>query len=456
MPGLASSWQVSPDGLVYTFALRQDVKFHDGSQFNAESVASNIQRIFDPEMPASKARTLLGALQQYEILDEYTIRLYLSAPYGAFLDALAQPYLGMASSQAVVTYDGLRYQFHQSGTGPFQLEEYLPGERIILRRFPGYTVLPTIYAPLTGEEIDRVEFLLTREPNADALTLLDGTFDIIDDIAPIEGHRLAGNSRVQILPIDIAGQTVQFVFNTNRPPLNNREIRLALLLATNRIAISNLVYFNFSSVAWAPLSESTGFAHTGYINQFSYDLDLAQELLSAAGYLDSDGDGILDRDGNPLELKILVPPWGQLPEVAAFLSEQWRSIGINLKTEPVPGKTRLTAFIESGEYDLLPVENYGIDPALLNHVFLDDSSYRASRAPNQQLNDWLLEAAQEIDPTLRRNRYYEIQALLMNEVLILPVRENLRMTAARALISNLRFDAYGFYPLLFNVSISES
>ena len=77
--------------------------------------------------------------------------------------------------------------------------------------------------------------------------------------------------------------------------MKDREVRLALLLATNRIGIGDLIFYNSSPVAWAPLAESTGYAHTGFVNEFEFDLDQARALLEDAGYADSDGDGIVGK-----------------------------------------------------------------------------------------------------------------------------------------------------------------
>ena len=456
MPGLASDWQVSRDGLVYTFQLRQDVAFHDGSSFTAAAVARNIERIFATESRSSLARELFGPLQQFEILDEHTIRLRLFEPYAALLDGLAQPYLGIASPVALERYGKLRYQYHQSGTGPFMLEEYLPGERIVLSRYQGYSVNPVIYEPLTGEEIDRIEISIIGESGADLVSLLGSSQDVIDDVSPKEAQLLSGNSRAMLLPTQIPGQSVQFVFNTNRQPLDDRAVRRSLLLATNRIAIIDQVFFNTSPIAWMPLSESTGFAHTGFIGEYEFDVAQAQAALSAAGYADTDGDGRLDRDGVPLSLTMMVPPWGQLPEVATLLKEQWRQIGVELVTEPVAGESQLRALIQSREFDLLPVTNYGIDPGILSRIFLDRSPYAYARAQHPVLNDMLASAAREQDPAQRRTQYYEIQALLMKEALLLPIREVARLRAVSADVAGLRYDAYGLYPLWYNVAITAN
>ena len=455
-PGLATDWDVSPDGLVYTFSLRSDVVFHDGSRFDANAVGRNIERIYDPAITQSRARELLGPSTQYEVAGDYLIRLILASPYPGLLDGLSQPYLGIASPEALDAYDRLRFQFHQAGTGPFQLEEYLPGERIVLQRFKDYRVLPAIYAPLSGAEITRVEFALGAGREADALSALSESLDILDNLSPVDAQNLASNSRVQVLPVDIPGLSPQFIFNTIREPLDNRAVRLALLLATNRVAISDQVYFNFSPVAWAPLSTSTGHSHTGYVDRFAHDLAAAQALLAEAGYGDSDGDGLVDRDSEPLTLRALVPPWGGLPDAAAILQRQWQALGVQLELEPVPGRTRMRSLIQSGEYDLIPADRYGIDPNVLAGVFLEDSLYSASRAQDDELQSLLLNVLHSAEGQPRRTLVYDAQARIMDGALILPIRESVRLTAARADIHGLRFDAYGFYPLLFNTSMADA
>ena len=453
VPGLASSWAVSDDGAVYTFLLRRDVLFHDGAPFNAAAVARNFERIYDPEQGASRARELLGPLRQYEIVDDYTLRLHLATAYPALLDGLAQPWLGIASPRALDDYGRLRYQFHQAGTGPFVLEKYQPGEAVALRRFAGYRVNPSVYAPLAGDEIQRVEFALGSRSTGDVLRQLADSLDVLADISPADAQTIVGNSTVQVLPTQIPALASSLLINTARPPLDNGDLRRALLLATDRAAISEQVTLNYSQIAWSPLSASTGYSHTGYVNRFAYDPSAAKELIATAGFADNDGDGFVERDGGALTLGMVVPPSGQLPEIAESLRRAWRSVGIDLRLQPVPGRARLTELALSGEYDLLPVDAAGMDPALLGRVFAGDSPYAASRAPHPRLSQLLAQAEREIDASTRRQRYFEVQALLMEETLLLPLREPLRLTATRAAVRNMRFDAYGFYPLLHNVAL---
>src|SRR4030042_326709 len=99
VPGLADRWEVTPDGLRYTFHLRQDVIFHDGSPFNAEAVRANLNRVLDPENRSQRALSMLGPLREAQVLDEFTVALDLEAPYAPLLDSLSQVYLGQGNEQ---------------------------------------------------------------------------------------------------------------------------------------------------------------------------------------------------------------------------------------------------------------------------------------------------------------------------------------------------------------------
>ena len=453
--GLAQSWEQSEDGLVYTFNLRQDVIFHDGTAFTADSVAVNIDRIFDADVNSQKARLLLGSFSRYEIIDTYTIAFYLFEPYIPFLDGLAQPFIAFASSQALSNYTNLRYQFHQIGTGPFILDNYLPGDRIELSRNPSYVWKPSIYNPLLGTEIDRIVFKIISDPILRGDALATKQVDVIGEMLTGDANSLANDSSIQLLPINIPGQAVQFQFNTEQTHTEQTAVRQALLYATNRIAIIDAVFLNYSPIAWSPLSQSTQFAHTGYVNQFSYDTLRALELLSSVGYQDSDEDGFLDLEGDKLELTIIVPPWGQLPDVADILRNQWRSIGIDLIIDPVPGLNSLINRLASGVYNLASFDVFGYDPSVLNGSFTSSFSTNITGFENEELDRLLVQATQEQDNLARRSQYFEIQSIIMQEALILPIREYVNINGTRSNVTNLQFDAYGWYPILYNVIIEQ-
>jgi peptide/nickel transport system substrate-binding protein len=136
VPGLAESWVISPDGLTYSFTLRQGISFHDGTPFDAEAIRVNIERILNPANNSLKAAQLLGPLAQVNVIDPYHVDLVLSEPFAPLLDGLSQPYVGIASPAALAEYDAATYQFHQVGTGPYRFAEYLPNDRLVLNGIP--------------------------------------------------------------------------------------------------------------------------------------------------------------------------------------------------------------------------------------------------------------------------------------------------------------------------------
>jgi len=447
LPGLASSWEISAEGRVYTFQLRPDAVFHDGSRVDAAAVAANIDRIYASGPALSRASELLGPLSQYEVIEEFAIRFTLASPYAAFLDGLAQPFLGIASPAALQETNDLRYQFHQVGSGPFILEKYLPGELVELRRNANWHS-----AALAQPGIERLHFIFLQ-PEAFTSALEAGSVDIVDDLPPTLAQTLVGNSRYQLLPAAIPGLSLQLLLHTGQPPLNDKSLRQALLHATNRPAIINQVSLNFAPLAWAPLTASSGYANLSHMDGLSYDLSRAQELLAQAGYADSDGDTWLDRDGNALRLHMVVPAWSQLPAIANLLQEQWRILGIDLQQLPVTSRRQLADRVESGAWDLLPLELAGADPILLQDVFLQGSPYSAALQADDSLQDLLRSATQTQEGQLRQQQVYAIQAQLLQEALTMPLRDPTRLSAVRADIRDLRFDAYGFYPLMHAVNV---
>lgn len=303
--GLAESWQISEDSLVYDFFLRKDVRFHDGTAFNAESLAVNFARIFSAER---HSRNLLQAVASYQVIDEFTFRFILVSPFEPFLDSLSQFYIGIASPTALNQYEGdnsILYQFHQMGTGAFRFVEYLPEEHIILERNPDYAWQPSFYGDVPQNAVQRIEFHFFRNSSERLASLENGEAHIMSEILPEDARTLTTDAEINLLPTAIAGQPFQFYINTQKAPTDELAVRQSLIYVINRTAVVDAVFGGFSPVAWGPISEETLFYNRGVVNVYAYNLDQARALLEEAGYSDSDNDSILDRDGQPLEITLL-------------------------------------------------------------------------------------------------------------------------------------------------------
>lgn len=457
VPGLAERWEVSSDGLVYTFYLRQDVTFHDNTPFNAEAVGENLDRIVDPSTASQRAASMLGPYQGYEIVAPYVIRLILTEPYAPLLDSLSQVYLSIASPSALNEYSLNRYQFHQVGTGPYRFVEYLPGDRIVIERNRSYSWGPNFYTrgPDSENIIDEVIFRFYVDESTRRTVLENGEAQIMGEILPVDARDLAANNRFQILATPIPGQPAQYLFNTQRYPTDILAVRQALLISIDRQAITDTIFQGFSPVAWGPLSSSTQFYSSRMVDTSNFDLSAAREILATAGFDDSDGDGFLDNSDGPLEIVVIVPNWGLMPQVSQVLQEQWTQLGIQVRLEPVPGFNALLDRVTNQPYNLVSFNTPGIDPALINSYFLTDGSRNWMNYSNAQLDRTLQVAVATLDPVIRRDLYRQVQEFVMNEALILPIREYVNLNAVSNTLSGLRFDAYGWFPILNDVTIVQ-
>ncbi|MBN1285818.1 MAG: hypothetical protein JXB47_10505 [Anaerolineae bacterium] len=457
VPGLAASWTISDDKLTYTFELREDVTFHDGTRFDAAAVVTNFERIFAEATGSQKAAKMIPAFERAEIVDSYTVRLRLAEPFAPTLDSLSQVYFGMASPTALAEYDSDIYQFHQVGSGPFRFVEYIPADRLVLERSPDYAWAPSIYRNRGAPVIERIEFRFFEDPTTRALALESGDAQVMGELLPADAERLAGDSSVTVHPVNIPGMPLQFFLNTQQWPTNDLAVRQALLYGVNRDAIVDTVFRGFSPVAYGPLAASTQYYNSSLVGTYAYDYAYARDLLASAGFADSDGDGVLDKDGQPLLLEVVVPPWGLLPEVAQLLEDQWEALGADVHLKQVPSYPALIN-AAAGEaqddgsvvyhYHAIALNDFGADPSLLDKFYRSDAALNWSRVVNTDLDLWLEEAARTDDPALRQELYANLQQRIMDLALIIPVRDYVNLNGASARLTGLHFDAYGFFPIL--------
>ncbi|MGQ9849408.1 MAG: ABC transporter substrate-binding protein [Aggregatilineaceae bacterium] len=453
VPGLAERWEMSPDGLNWTFMLKRNVKFHDGTPFNAQAVAANLDRITNPELASGKARALLGPYTGYTILDDYTITLHFSQPYAPLLDGLSQVYLGMASPKALQAYSKNTYQWHQVGTGPYMLKEIVPGDHIILRRNPDYAWGPVFYAEATGQSVDTIEFRFYEDPATRSLALESGEVQVIGELLPTDAELLLGNTQLRIFRVPIPGLPQQFFFNLKRTPTDDMAVRKALLHATNRTAIVDAVFQGQSPVAHGPLTAVTPFYDPAVETLYPFDPAFAQSLLQGAGWGDSDGDGIWDKDGEPLRLTMVFASWNQMPEVAQLIQSQWRDIGIEVELIRVPDFPTLRDYAQRGDFNLIAFYDFGVDASLLNRFYLTDAPNNWSGLSDPELDSWLQEAVRQVDPQTRAALYQSAQERIMEQAAVLPIRDYVNLVGTTARLDGVIYSAQGWWPLLRNLQL---
>jgi len=456
VPMLAESWEISEDGLEYVFRLRQGIRFHDGTPFTAAAVKRTLDRIADPENGSRRAVTLLGPYVGSTVRDEHTIVVELSEPFAPLLDSFSQVYLAPASPAALDKW-GAEYQFHQVGTGPFALKEYVPKDHVTLVRYDDYVRIPGTYARDALPAVTEVEFRFLVEPAIRLPALESGDADIVGEIPSQDASRIERDDDLELVPVPIPGLPLVGFLNTQRSPTDDVRVREALLLATDQGQIVQAVFGGYSPVATGALSRNHPDYAVGAAERTGApDLVAAGALLDEAGWK-SGPDGMRVRDGEPLALRAYVMGWGLVPEVGQVLQSQWRVLGVDLQLEEVTFAAALAA-VAANEHNLIFWSEPGTDADLLTSFFHSGPSGQRnwSQVQSPEL-DALLDAARQAPDTVERRRLYAmVQDLIMEQALIVPIRDYVNLNGMRSCVGSLSFDSRGWFPNLHDLELNTA
>lgn len=276
VPRLATSWEVSPDGLAYTFRLRQGVRFQDGTPFDARAVKFTFERLLNPDTRVP-IRYVYAAIDSVEAVDPYTVRFRLKNPSGFLLGALTYTVAAIVSPEEVqrIGSANLRLNPGRAGTGPYRFVEWVHGDHITVERNPDYWGDKPAY--------DRVVFRVMPDAGAREAALLAGDVQMAVLPPAPDVPALQRNPRVQV----VAAPTVREIFlalNNQRKPFDDVRVRQAVNYALDKQTLINQVLFGLASVLDAP---TTPFLF-GYRRQqeggWPYDPQKARQLLAEAGY----------------------------------------------------------------------------------------------------------------------------------------------------------------------------
>jgi peptide/nickel transport system substrate-binding protein len=453
VPGLAQSWKISDDGKTYTFILRRDVKFHDGTPFDAAAVKVNLDRIADPATKSQKAVFLLGPFDRAEVIDEFTVAIRLKQPFAPLLDGLSQVYLGMASPTALAKW-GNDYQLHQVGTGPFIFKEYVPKDHLTLVRNPDYKWGPSIWENRGPAYLDEITFRFYEDPATRALALESGQAQVMGEVPPQDVGRLTSSGKFTLTAVTIPGQPLQMFLNTQRAPTDDLRVRQALLYATDRAAIVKAIFRDMSPIAYGPLTAVTVGYDPSVKSLYPFDPDKARQLLDEAGW-HVGPDGIRQKDGKRLQLDGVLMSFGFVPETAQLLQAQWAAVGVDWKTQSVPYGTLLQAGTD-GSVNVIPFFDSGNDPDILRKFFRSDAAFNYSKVSDPAINAALDKAVTLTQPSERAPLYADVQRRIMAQALIIPIRDYVNLNVAAKSVTGLRYDARGWFPQLSNVKIQMS
>jgi peptide/nickel transport system substrate-binding protein len=412
-PDLAESWAVSADELVYTFHLRKDVKFHDGTPFNAEAVKFNYERINNPNSPYydtgifTYAEYMFEEVKSVDVIDDYTIAFTLIEPLAPFINNIAMTQFSIVSPEAVKKY-GKEITNNPVGTGPFRFVSRTHGSEVVLEKNPDYFRGPA--------KLDRLIFRSIVDDNVRQNELEAGTINLMTDILPDNIAALRVNPKFQV--IEQPSMHVWYLsMNCSKPPFNKTQVRQAMYYAIDRQAIVDNILQGTGVLAHNMVPPMT-FAYSDDVPKYGYDPEKAKSLLNEAGY------------PNGFTVDFQIPESGsgmQQPEAMAIaMKSDLAKVGINvniIKTEW--GAYLDLVFRPIEEQDMLLLEmSYAADNGDPDNFLytlcagrqIPPLGYNCAYWANDEFDRILVQARTTSDNAKRVSLYAQAQKILMTEV----------------------------------------
>ncbi len=408
---LAESWNISKDGMTITFHLRKGVKWHDGYPFTAEDVLFTYQVTIDPKTPTAYSGDFLK-VKKAQVIDPYTFRVIYDVP---FAPALASWSASILPRHLLNGKDITRTKLSRNpiGTGPYMFKEWKTGQKIVLISNPDY---------------------FEGRPYIDGYIMR-----IIPDMATMFLElRAKGIDRMNLTPLQYTRQTENRVFRDNfnkyrylsfsytylgynlkNPFFKDKRVRQAISYAINKEEIIKGVNLGLGKVATGPFKPGT-WAYNSGVKRYSYDTQKAKNLLAEAGWKDTDGDGILDRNGESFVFEIITNQGNEIrAKCAEIIQRRLADIGMTVKIRIIEWAAFIKEFINKRRFDAIILGwTIPLDPDLYD-------VWHSSKTGAEELN-FISYKNDEVDQLLEKGRstfdrkereicYYRIQEIMAEE-----------------------------------------
>ena len=455
MPGLADSWEISPDAKEYTFKLKKGVKFHDGTPFNAQAVKFTMDRVVDPATKAGQSHDQLGPYDHTEVIDDNTAKIVMKQPYAPLLTNL-NGYLGIVSPTAVQKMGMAEFARHPVGTGPFVFKEWVPKDHVTLVKNPDYNWGSSYFKHTGPAYLDQVTFKVIPDQSVRTGTLKSGETQMIDDLDPLEYDALSKDSKFVVIAKGQPGSGRILMLNTTSTgAISDPAVRLAMEYAVDREGLNKSVFQNLNKVAWSPLMRPTFAYDPSTESLYSFDPEKAKQLLDAAGWKPG-GDGVRSKGGQRLEISFPIISRPLDKAMAESAQASLRDVGIDLQVDPLE-RAAARERNDQNRYDVSFMWfSYG-DPDVLRTLFHSANilAFNRSRYQVPEVDQMLEQAAGLTDPTKRADIYKQVQQRVLKDLVVVPLVDTLTYDAKRAEVTGETLDALASYMWLYDVQIKK-
>lgn len=451
-PWLATSWDISEDGKVYTFKLRNDVKFHNGEKFDAHAVAANIDMWkADP----NTSTTLAAGLDGYEVVDDHTIKLIFARASAQAMWVISIPAFGFIAPEAIKAHanDFSADPTKMVGTGPFKIESYTRGQGMTLVRNPDYAWAPSTSAYQGPAYLDSVKVSFAPDANVRLGVLNSGQADLVNNVPALFVSQLEAGGVAQIWEQKSPGLPYHLDLNVQKPPMDDMRVRTALRAALDIPAALQSIYFGKREQAWTTLSPATPL--TGAYNEklegsWSFDASRAASLLDEAGWSERDSDGFRVKDGKRLSLDWTVRASlveDQRDVLAEALQSMARDAGIELRRTPVDSGVYETQ-MQEGSYHLTDRTMTTPDVYILRRSFASDmlpnEGVNYSRVVSPEVDAIVNPLVASRDNALRAENARKLQQMDFDNVWEIPLYVRVQHFGGTKRVQGLSFDNSGW------------
>lgn len=395
-PELASSVDISDDGLTYTFHLI-DAVFHNGDPVTADDVKFTFDRIANEETGATFSKQL-SVIDSVNVVDEKTVEFVLSQPMAPLLDYLALPE-SVIVSKNYSEANGGDINTAPVGAGPYSFVEYSSGQRVVVQKFDGYYKEGL---PVT----DTITFMFYPDANTRVTALQAGDVDIIEYVPWKDVDMIKSDSSLQIL--GGTGPFMGLIFNTTYGPFSDPLVRRAIAYAIDRQVVIDTAFSGAGEQIFGMNVPSSSLAYDEkFTSYFSYDPEIAKQMLAEAGYPDG------------FKARLLATSQYEFHQNTAIaVQAELAKIGIEVELDLPDWATRLEQNL-AGDYDFLVVGTAGdvADPDFLSDYY-QSGEIRLNNAPgyaNPEVDELLAQGRAAVDPAERKEIYSRLQEIVLEE-----------------------------------------
>jgi peptide/nickel transport system substrate-binding protein len=429
-PGLADNWDISTDGLTYTFHLHKGVKFQDGTSCNADAIVQWLDRLLNSNNPNYYANRkgidsyvdfTFHGVDKYTKVDDNTVQIHMTKPNAEFLNSLAMVWMGVTSPDAVKKW-GQDYYKHPVGTGPFKFVEWVSNDHVTLTANADYWK--------EKPKVSKIVYRIIPESSVRVLELKKGTVDVLADVAPSDANTLKQDSSVNVL--EQPGLMVDGVsLPTQVKPFNDPRVRQALNYAINKDDLNQYLYKGMATTMNSPLPP-VEWSYDKSLPAYSYDVEKAKGLLTQAGY-PSGFTATLYVYPNPRSYN---PVGG--PQLAQALQADLKKVGVTINIQQIEWGAFL-AKVRSKDFGDMALAGWSGDNGDPDNFL--DSLWGTDQIPsgneahytNKQLDDLLAKALQSTDQSERTDLYKQAQKTLHDDApwIFLNYATQIRATSAK-------------------------